>query len=261
MACRDQNREAAGRVVVCRARPVGAGLDHLRVLRYLADERGRVRGRPCHGLRRPARGHAARHRQAIPNGDCGAAPCQSRRRCLASRRGDSHPDSIAVHPFRRAPDRSGDQSPRDADLPLPERWLRGAHVADQHRPSGLGDAAREDGRGSQEGASDLVSTDFGARRLRSARRDSAARGRGPVRTTGSGPMRCTWDCRARSQLREGLAGRGVVCHLRAMVHAAFSSIGDSYAMDESPARWRPTARNRGSQAVAPPSTASVVAVM
>ena len=32
-------------------------------------------------------------------------------------------------------------------------------------------------------------------------------------------------------------------------------------MGESVARGRPTARDRGSQAVAPPSTASVVAVM
>ena len=63
------------------------------------------------------------------------------------------------------------------------------------------------------------------------------------------------------RLREGLAGRGVVCHLPAMIHAAFSSISDSSAMGESLARDRATAHGRSSQAVAPPSTASVVAVM
>ena len=63
------------------------------------------------------------------------------------------------------------------------------------------------------------------------------------------------------RLREVLAGRGVVCHLPAMVHAVFPSIGDSLAMDESVVRERPLARDRRSQAVAPPSTASVVAVM
>ena len=63
------------------------------------------------------------------------------------------------------------------------------------------------------------------------------------------------------RLREVLASRGVARHRPAMIHAVFSSIGDSPAMGESITRRRPTARNRGSQAVAPPSTASVVAVM